>query len=395
MKPIPVRADKVKVPHSNCRKLPTHVTFFDVEWWTLAWWSGKSRGMRQTAFPLVWLASLLLVSHALAASVVFTVSETAGLRRFGYPVTASLEMPQGAMRDATTAQLFNAKGKGVPAQFTTMAKWLDGSVRRLDADFTSSLGPMESETYRLEPASGVARAAGRGLGVTETVDEIIVASSAIAHKIRRDGKPLLTSIAHGKTEFIAADGITTTLAPGKAEVLKRGPLNVTLQLGAVTLEYVSSKSWVKITQRADAPTLLAVNARFALAEPPVLWDFGVESWLYGYFRKPNETVALQQNANGWRALTGAGEPSSLYASGKRWEGWGHLADKQRVIAFGMADFNAGGDPAFLLSAAGHLRASAQRKELTVYFHAVGQPVQVTAATSPPSMLAPLVVEVKK
>ncbi|MCX6910769.1 MAG: hypothetical protein NTY01_22380 [Verrucomicrobia bacterium] len=382
--------------------------------------------MRRTAFPLALLASLLFVSHALAASIVFTVGETAGLRRFGYPVTASLEMPQGAMRDVATTRLFDAKGKEAPAQFTAMAKWPDGSVRGLDVDFTSSLGPMETETYRVEPAGGAARAAGRGLGVTETADEIIVASSAISHKIRRDGKPLLTSIAHGKTEFIAAGGITTTLTPGRAEVLKRGPFNVTLRLGAVTLEYVSSKSWVKITQRATmgksvevgrdsvepspsdnafsrkkearrslAPPQLAVDAHFALPEPPLLWDFGVESWLYGCFRKSNETVALWQTTDGWRAMTGAGEPSSVYASGKRWEGWGHLADKQRVIAFGMADFGAGGEPAFRLGADGRLRASARRKELTVYFHAVGQPVQVTAATSPPSMLAPLVVEVKK
>jgi len=353
--------------------------------------------MRRTASVRAWLAaaSFLLAVNAPAAPLTFTVGEMAGLRRFGYPVTASLKMPQGALRDAATARLFDAKGKEVAAQFTAMAKWPDGSVRGLDVDFTSSIGPMETETYRVEPAGSAARSAGRGLAVTEMAEEIIVASSAIAHKIRRDGKPLLTSIAHGKTEFFAADGVTTTLAPGKAEVLKRGPFNVTLRLGPVTLEYVSSKSWVKITQRASATALLAVDARFALPEPPLLWDFGVESWLYGCFRRPNEAVVLRQDAGGWRALTGAGEPSSVYASGNRWEGWGHLADKQRVIAFGMADFGAGGEPAFRLGADGRLRASARRKELTVYFHAVGQPVQVTAATSPPSMLAPLVVDVKK
>ncbi len=369
-------------------------------------------------------ALFAFVPHAMAAPPAFTVHETAGLRRFGYPVTASLEMPQGVMRDAAAARLFDAKGKEVGAQFTAMSSWADGSVRGLDVDFTSSIGPKETEAYRVEPAAGAPRQGRGGLAVTETADEITVASSAIAHKIRRDGKPLLTSIVNSKTEFLAADGITTTLAPGKAEVLKRGPFNVTVRLGAVTLEYVSSKSWVKITQRVGelvkvgrdsveppspnnapsgknearrslAPPLLAVDAHFAMPEPPVLWDFGVESWLYGYFKKPTETVLLRQDADGWRALTGAGEPSSLYASGKRCEGWGHLAEKHRVIAFGMADFGAGGEPAFRLDADGRFRASAQRKELTVYFHVVGQPVHVTALTSPPSMLAPLVVEVKK
>ena len=357
--------------------------------------SGKSRGMRRNAFPLAALASFTLAVHALAAPLVFTVRETAGLRRFGYPITASLEVPQGALRDVATARLFDAKGKDAAAQFTAMEKWPDGSVRGLDVDFTSSLGPMETETYRMELAGGAARPNKGGLAVTETADEIIVASSAIAHKVRRDGKPLLTSIAHGKTEFIAAAGITTTLAPGKAEVLKRGPFNVTLRLGAVALEYVSSKSWVKITQQTASPTPLAVDAHFVLPEPPLLWDFGVGSWLYGCLRRSNETAVLRQDANGWRVLTGTGERSSVYATGKRCEGWGHLADKQHVIAFGMADFSGDGEPSLLVGADGRFRASAKRKELTVYFHAVGQPVQVTAMTSPPSMLAPLVVEIKK
>jgi hypothetical protein len=348
--------------------------------------------MRRTSFLLVLLA---LIPATQAAPITFTVNETAGLRRFGYPVTASLEAPQGALCDAGAARLLDAAGKELAAQFTAMSKWPDGSVRGLDVDFTSSIGPMETETYHVELAGGTGRLGGRGLAVMETADEIIVASPAISHKIRRDGKPLLTSIANGKIEFLAEGGITTALAPGKAGVLKRGPFNVTLRLGPVTLEYVSSKSWVKIVQRAVTPTLLTVDTHFALSEPPLLWDYGVESWLYGCLRRPNEAAVLRQDANGWRVLTGAGERSSVYASGKRCEGWGHLADNQHVIAFGVANFSSDGEPSLRVGADGRFRATAKRKELTVYFHVVGQPVQVTAMTSPPSMLAPLVVKTGK
>ena len=340
------------------------------------------------------LTFFVLTPNNHAAPITFTVSETAGLRRFGYPVTASLEVGQGALPDAASARLLDATGKGFPAQFTTISKWPDGSVRGLDVDFTSSPGPMETQSYRVELTGGSALSGKGGLAVTETADEITVASSAIAHKIRRDGNPLLTSMINGELEFLTAGGVTTTLAPGPAEVIKRGPFNVTLRLGPVTLEYVSSKSWVKIMQRAAAPTDLAVNAHFALPEPPVLWDFGIESWLYGHFRKPTESAVLRQSQSGWRVFMGVGDPSPLYASGKRAEGWGHIADKQHVVAFGMSDFDADGEPTLLLDANGRFRASAKRKELTVYFHVVGQPVQVTAVTSPPSMLAPLVVKVK-
>jgi hypothetical protein len=367
------------------------------------------------------LTFFVLTPNNHAAPITFTVSETAGLRRFGYPVTASLEVGQGALPDAASARLLDATGKGFPAQFTTISKWPDGSVRGLDVDFTSSPGPMETQSYRVELTGGPALSGKGGLAVTETADEITVASSAIAHKIRRDGNPLLTSMINGELEFLTAGGVTTTLAPGPAEVIKRGPFNVTLRLGPVTLEYVSSKSWVKIMQRAAAPTDLAVNAHFALPEPPVLWDFGVESWLYGCFRKPTESAVLRQSQAGWRVFMGVfahrpaepaglnaghaglpmgknigkGEPSPLYASGKRAEGWGHIADRQRVVAFGMSDFAADGEGTLVLGANGHLCVSATRKELTVYFHVVGQPVQVTAVTSPPSMLAPLVVRVKE
>ena len=62
----------------------------------------------------------------------------------------------------------------------------------------------------------------------------------------------------GKNEFIGPDGIRTKLAPGPAEVVKRGPFNVTLNLGPVRIEYVNTKSWVKITQRAESERELSV-----------------------------------------------------------------------------------------------------------------------------------------
>jgi hypothetical protein len=336
----------------------------------------------------------LMAGCTLAAAVDFTVSETAGLRRFGYPVSASLELPAGACAHTADARLLDAAGKSLPAQFTAMSHWQDGSVRGLDVDFVLSLAPMETRSFRVDAGTGPQPALPKGLSVVETPDEIIVASSAISHRIRRDGNPLLTSIRNGNQEFLAAGGITTTLAAGPVKVIKQGPFNVTLQLGEIRLEYVSSKSWVKITQRADAPADLAVDAHFALSPLPLLWDFGAGSWLYGNLKKPGESALLRQGAANWQVFTGEGsEPSLLYATGKSCQGWGHLANRERVVAFGMGNYNTEGEPSFHLSADGRLRAAARRKELTVYFHVVGQPVHVTAVTSPPSMLSPLSVRV--
>jgi hypothetical protein len=45
----------------------------------------------------------------------------------------------------------------------------------------------------------------------------------------------------------------------------------------------------------------------------------------------------------------------------------------------------------VLTADGRIHIAAKRRDLTVYFHVVGQPIPVTAVTSPQSMISPLVV----
>ena len=76
------------------------------------------------------------------------VSETAGIRRTEYPVTARVELPRGALRDASNARL--KLTEDVIAQFAAETAWDDGSVRALSVDFNVSLGPAERRRYTLE-----------------------------------------------------------------------------------------------------------------------------------------------------------------------------------------------------------------------------------------------------
>lgn len=331
----------------------------------------------------------VFATSVVAQTITFTVSETAGLRRFGYPVTASLESGAGMIADMKKVRLLSADGKEVPAQFTAMSKWPDGSVRGLEVDFSPSPGPMETLTYRVEIGKGPSQPLRAGLSVSETADEIIVASAAIRHRIRRDGKPLITSIAFGESEFIGPDGLRTTLIPGPAEVVKRGPFNVTLRLGPVQLEYVNTKSWVRITQHAENERDLAVDAHFNLTKLPLLWDFGAGSWLYGNMSKPGQAVTLQHRNAAWDILT---DPDAVFATAPTFDGCGHLSDAERVAAFGIA--NAAKDTQMNLTAEGHLHITTERRDLTVYFHVVGQPIPVTAVTSPQAMISPLAVGIQ-
>lgn len=332
---------------------------------------------------------LLLYLFAFAAStmaqtITFTVSETAGLRRFGYPVTASLESARGAVASLEKIRLTSADGREVPAQFTVMSEWPDGSVRSLDVDFSPSPGPLETQSYHVDTGKAPSAPLRAGLTVTETADEIIVASAAIAHHIRRDGRPLLRSITFGEHEFIGADGLRTTLTPGPVQIVKRGPFNVTLNCGPVRLEYVNTKSWVKITQRAGRERELAVDATFALSQHPLLWDFGAGSWLYGHLSKAGQGVTLRHHDAAWEIATA---PDTVLARSKLFDGCGHLTDARNVIAFGIAD--ASDDIAVDLRSDGHTRIAARRETLTTWFHFVGQPIPVTAVTSPQAMISPL------
>jgi hypothetical protein len=334
--------------------------------------------------PLLFLFAF--ATSTMAQTITFTVSETAGLRRFGYPVTASLESAEGMIADAEKVRLLAANGQEVPAQFTAMSKWPDGSVRGLDVDFSPSPGPLETLTYRVEVGKDPKQTLRAGLSVTETDDEIVVASAAICHRIRRDGKPLLTSIAFGENEFIGPDGICTTLQPGNVEIVKRGPFNVTLKFGPVQLEYVNTKSWVKITQHADDERELAVDAHFNLTKLPLLWDFGAGSWLYGNMNQLGQTVTIQHRSSTWDILTA---PTTVFATAPTFDGCGHLADAEQVAAFGV--MKADHDTEVKLTAEGRIHIAATRRDLTVYFHVVGQPIPVTAVTSPLAMIRPLVV----
>lgn len=335
-------------------------------------------------FAMVRIALLMAPSVMAADPIPFAIEETAGWRRYGYPVTVSLECPQGKLADATKARLVNGDDKEIAAQFTSMSTWPDGSVRGLDVDFAPSPGPKERLSFRVEigePPKGTPRG---GLRVAETADEWVVESDAIRHRIRRDGKPLLTSIAFGTTEFIASGGVKTTIDPGPVEVLKRGPFNVTIGMGDLRLSYVSTKSWVEVTQRSTTSRELVVDAHFALSEKPLVWDFGLGSWMYGTLAGDGDRVSLLPADGAWQVQAASG---SVLAVAPTFDGCGHFADNERAVAFGV--MRPGNETRIDLHPDGRLRLSSRGGELTAYFHFVGQPIPVTAATSPQAMVSPL------
>ena len=368
-------------------------------------------------------------------TVAIQVSETTGIRRTEYPVSARVPMAKGVLADAAHARL-RLDDADTPAQISSQAQWDDGSVRTLDADFNVSIGPGESRTYQLEYGADIASpAAPRGLAITETAEAIQIGNV----KFGRNGAPLLLS-ANYRGEFIGAgaNGVWVTDAAGgrhdlsgaesmKVELIKRGPLLVVLQdsgrlaLNAdyavpftITCEMPNSKSWVRTTIVISDPARrvkdVSLETPLTFGDKPWMWDFGGENGTYGVFRNPADSARLTQTisakGNAWDVQTASQSELRPYETSvanrtKVVGGWGHLLDAARAMAFAVDRF-ASERGVYTISLNGQGQASFRlapeqpntEHRLTVYQHFVATPVPIGAATSPTAMLNPLSVAVK-
>ena len=368
-------------------------------------------------------------------SINLHVEETTGIRRTFYPVNARVPFPQGGLARADQVRLVFA-GEEISAQYAAGSRWPDGSVQWLTVDFNASIGPEETRSYRLEHGPGVGAEAGpgRGLALSEEADAIQVGRV----RFSKTAAPLLRSvryrgevIAPGRNGFVIEDtgGTAYELGgdPGVLfEVIRGGPIYVELRYSGrvrledggevpfeVTVEMPNSKSWVKVTASVDDAGRrlreLSFHSPLTLGAHPWVWDFGTDRWTYGSLRNEEASVVLTNEvevagATAWRVDTGPkGRERTYETTGSTRPvvaGWGHLQGDTEIVAFAMDRFaGAPGTYRIALDGAGHASfhvapaAPVTRHRLTVYQHFVGTPVQIGAATSPPSMLHPLVARV--
>ena len=164
---------------------------------------------------------LVLVLAAIGFGQDFTVRETAGLRRFGYPVRATIN------RGDAGSLLLLEEGKPVPAQFTARGP------NTTEIDFAVSLGPNERRHYRVK--TGVPAAPSAGIECEETADSMVarqpggpeyVIPKNLVGLLSRAGPPEMPHLRPGSfgLAMIYRDGSThkITADPG-AEIFKKGP----------------------------------------------------------------------------------------------------------------------------------------------------------------------------
>jgi hypothetical protein len=376
------------------------------------------------------------------SAVTLTVAETFGLRRFGYPVTARVPLPPGAVREAAQTALHAGEQPLRGAQYEAVSRWPDGSVQWLDVSFNLSPGPLEKQDLALRFGPGVSHPSPGAPVVTETPDAVTIRG---VYRLPRSGPEFLDRIRYGEREFLRAparweawrrsgrelQSLPMEAAPRTVRIVSGGPVNTVVELSGafaaagerfpyrLTMAQPNSKSWFDAVLEVEDPRreILAVTLTvpYLVERDPVLYDFGVGSWLYGTLRAGQAARLEILEKPAWRVLTVAAEPGpaffpaqpeprSIYAAASpgqpRAEGWAHLIDGAqggRAVGFGSPDLAPGGavrHGAIRVTAAGDASitwwfGSRQPRRVRALYHHVGDPVPVTAATSPTAMLNPL------
>ena len=364
-----------------------------------------------------------------ADEIFLYVAENVGIRRFFYPVDARVPFSDGELSNISMAEL-RREGIPVPATYTALSRWPDGSVQWLAINFNTSIGPLETQVFTLdrvvsERAKVNAR---RGLVVTDFESDIQVGRLRFA----KNASPLIRSVDFsGEQIGIGTNGIRVTDRMGRThgidrdavtfEIIREGQQFVEVRYkGKIELDSKSnipfelsvglpnSKSWFKATIEIDDPesqvSMISFHTPLSFGEGRLVWDFGTDRWTYGSLREMGDSVRLTTDTDAegdseWTvAMTVDGE-TSLYevsAGLSTVSGWGHLQGQDHVVAFGIDHF--GREPgSYSMAVTGDGQLSLERtvnggaKKLTIYQHFVSVPVHVGAATSPMSMLNPLTV----
>ena len=207
------------------------------------------------------------------------VRETAGIRRFSYPVTTTLKLPIAV--PTNTRFRLRRGDRVIRAQFSPF-ETSSNLASKVALDFNVSHAPYESLTYTVEYGVELKAVVPRGrMSVHKKEDRIEVDHSPGLHySVPRNLARLLTSVKTDRGEFLRNDsgGLALHLRSGRkirlgesvsktrAEIVYQGPMACALRFipaipdqggkpirSTVHLHFPGSKSWVRVDWMIDDP----------------------------------------------------------------------------------------------------------------------------------------------
>ncbi len=189
--------------------------------------------IQRSWFPAVCLAALL-AGPAAALEVKLTVSDDAKVARKAGAVTSGVPFAKGALKDVKKLSV-SAGGKVLPAQFTKLAPWDDGSVRWALMDCQVAV-PADGTVTLLLRDDGKNRAPAKPVKVVDGASEVRISTGpmvlvidkkkpGIFKSVKVDGKELVTSAGKGLVLYAPGEAkkVEKTIRYKKVTVTEYGP----------------------------------------------------------------------------------------------------------------------------------------------------------------------------
>jgi hypothetical protein len=152
---------------------------------------------------------------AIALEAELTVQEPAGVARKAGVLTCGIPFAAGVVKDPAVLTV-QSGGKPAPAQFATLAKWSDGSVRwaLLDCQVDAEAGGRAKLSVR---DGGANPAPASPVKVTEGADEVAVSTGPLSFAVSKNEAGLFRSLKVDGAEMLAAGGrgLVLTAEDGK------------------------------------------------------------------------------------------------------------------------------------------------------------------------------------
>ncbi|HXT59188.1 MAG TPA: hypothetical protein VN699_11160 [Pirellulales bacterium] len=411
----------------------------------------RTSALRNSLALIAWLAAPCV--PCAAEPLLVEVRETAGIARFGYPVTGRFNGPD----DPQAPFRLLRDGRPVAAQFSRVGE--QGPASLWEVDFNVDLGPFESRQLSIENVAAAELPTPQALTVARDADKLRVLRPGLEFVLPENSFDLLHSVKSPQEDYLLPnspglfvrdrEGNTLRFAPSgtaaasEMQIVKAGPLCAALQFeGAeeasaggrarlqVRLDFPRSKSWVRVEceVKDGKRQIAALGADFHLRlsptkARPVIVDFGAPSSVYTALAPAQRAVfrgSPRVGTNGaedrvaraapWDVTRGVEGKMAPYVVGladdaRPVEGWAHVMDEQVCTAVAVDRFGQDGVDRIEIAADGRLRLwrefgeggaakPDQPKTFVFWLHFVPSPPQIGAVTSPQSMQSPPAVRIR-
>lgn len=149
-------------------------------------------------YKIVFFISIIMSSIVFISSSTYglnmelNIEDNIGIERVDEFVSSGIPIPKGILQNINNLTIKDGQGITIPAQFTTLARWADGSVKWVLCEFQANVSKNRKVTYYLTDTGGNPTVS--SLKVTEDNNFIIVNTGPLRFTINKKSFNLFDSV---------------------------------------------------------------------------------------------------------------------------------------------------------------------------------------------------------